>query len=142
MSVMLGFVWFCALCIVTCCGASAASTAYEQAFELHQEGDLNAAAVLYQLHLQAEPGSYDAMHMLGLVHYMKAQSISDTASQERHSLAQQAEALVRQAVAAMPRDSYLQALGNLCEVLRLQVSYDFLCITFGISLHRSPAAAR
>jgi hypothetical protein len=122
MSVMLWWVWLCALCIAACCRAAAASTAYEQAFKLHQQGDLDAAAVLYHMHLQAEPGSYDAMHMLGLVHYMQAQTISDTASPQRHALAQRAEALVRQAVAAMPRDSYQQALGNLCEILRLQVS--------------------
>jgi tetratricopeptide (TPR) repeat protein len=121
MSVMLWWAWICALCIVTFCRAAAASAAYEKAFKLHQQGDLDAAAVLYHLHLQAEPGSYDAMHMLGLVHYMKAQSISDTTSQQRRALAQHAEALLRQAVAAMPRDSYQQALGNLCEILRLQV---------------------
>jgi hypothetical protein len=116
--------WACLflLCISTLHSFAAASIAYEEALKLHERGELDAAAALYNLHLQAEPGSYDAMHMLGLVHYTQAQSISDTASPQRHALSQQAEALVRQAVAAMPRDSYQQALGNLCETLRLLVT--------------------
>lgn len=42
--------------------------ALQKAFALHQKGDFPAAERLYQAVLQATPGNFDALHLLGVLH--------------------------------------------------------------------------
>src|SRR5437763_16710419 len=60
-----------------------------QALELQKAGDLSAAMTAYERVLTEAPDDFDALHMLGVVHY------------QRHAF-DRAEALLRKAIARSP----------------------------------------
>lgn len=87
----------------------------QEALALQQAGDLAAAMVAYERVLAEAPDDFDALHMLGVVHY------------QRHAF-DRAEALLRAALARNPGVvAAQQNLALLTEARRLEAAEDALC---------------
>jgi len=87
----------------------------QQALAHQQAGDLAAAMVAYERVLAEAPDDFDALHMLGVMHY------------QRHAF-ERGEALLRAAIARNPGVAAAhQNLALLLEARRLEAAEDALC---------------
>lgn len=132
----------------------------QQAISLHQQGQLQNAAALYNQILQIEPEHGDALHLLGVVHlqcedHSKALAfISRAIANELatdiaynnlgvalRSLGRHGEAAVQYRKAVNINPEYLEARVNLGNALRASGKTDDALVSYRETLSRAPECA-
>ena len=98
-------------------------TAIDQALAAHQSGKLDEAESLYRRILAADARNFDALHMLGMVHF-------------QHGQIEQAEQLVRTALSIRP--SIVQCLQNYGNILYCLGRYKDAAESFRRALSQRP----
>jgi len=98
-------------------------TAIDQALAAHQSGKLDEAESLYRRILAADARNFDALHMLGMVHF-------------QHGQIEQAEQLVRTALSIRP--SIVQCLQNYGNILYCLGRYKDAAESFRCAVIQRP----
>jgi protein O-GlcNAc transferase len=99
---------------------------FQRALQLHQQGQLPAAAAIYQAILQSRPQHADALHYLGVVHYQNGNPPA-------------ALACIEQALAVRP--GYAEAWSNQGITLHALQRYEEALMAYRQALQLRPAQA-